>query len=373
MTATAGPPVIVAWGAGVDSTAMILEMATRRQRIDMVLIAQMPEKPETQAFIPAFRRWMDDRDIPNEIVANRPRRFGTSPAYFDLLEACLINGALPSIAFGRGTCSLRWKVSPQDAWTKTWPPAQQAWATSQKVIRLIGFDSSLRDSRRYAHAEGYSSSLYTYRYPLREWGWGRDACNERIRQAGFEVPASSCFFCTGMQCDEVRALPAWCLRLIILMEARAKPRLKSCEGLWRSTTKGLRGREARPGSMTRFIRDEGLLPAHEIDWIAGEANADLTAFLSRAAALPFERRQTMHSWINGFIAHEVRAPDSHPEKQEDRRQYDAEPRQPFPIPPPSQARRARQVPISPPADPARSGGGGECRAAKKRPRHMETD
>ncbi|RIV81867.1 hypothetical protein D2V17_16520 [Aurantiacibacter xanthus] len=162
MTAPASPPVIVAWGAGVDSTAMILEMATRRERIDMVLIAQMPEKPETQAFIPAFRRWMDDRDIPNKIVVNRPRRFGTSPAYFDLLEACLVNGALPSIAFGRGTCSLRWKVGPQDAWTKTWPPAQKAWAAGQKVIRLIGFDSSPRDSRRYAHAERYSSSLYTW-------------------------------------------------------------------------------------------------------------------------------------------------------------------------------------------------------------------
>lgn len=344
MTAAAGPPVIIAWGAGVDSTAMVLEMATRRERIDMVLIAQMPEKPETQAFIPAFRRWMDDREIPNEIVVNRPRRFGTSPAYFDLLEACLVNGALPSIAFGRGTCSLRWKVSPQDAWTKTWPPAQHAWAAGQKVIRLIGFDSSPRDSRRYAHAEGYSSTLYTYRYPLREWGWGRDACNERIRQAGFEVPPSSCFFCTGMQCDEVRALPAWCLRLIVLMEARAKPRLRSCEGLWRSTTKGLRGREARPGSMTRFIRDEGLLPAHEIDWIASEANADLAAFLSRAAALPLERRPTMRSWINGFVAHEVRAPDRHPEKHEDRKQYDAEPRQPFPIPPPSQARAHKTSP-----------------------------
>ncbi|WP_260610701.1 hypothetical protein [Sphingomonas sp. IC081] len=339
MTAASGPPVIVAWGAGVDSTAMILEMASRRERIDMVLIAQMPEKPETQAFIPAFRQWMDDHDVPNEIVANRPRRFGASPAYYDLLEACLVNGALPSIAFGRGTCSLRWKVSPQDSWTKSWPPAQQAWATNQKVTRLIGFDSSSRDSRRYAHAEGYSSTLYTYRYPLREWGWGRDACNERIRQAGFEVPASSCFFCTGMQCNEVRALPAACLRLIVLMEARAKPRLRSCEGLWRSTTKGLRGREARPGSMTQFIRDEKLLHAHEIDWIAGEANAHLAVFLRRAAALPLEQRPTMRSWIDRFIAHEVRAYDPQREQQEGEGKCQAEPCRLLPIPPP----RARKT------------------------------
>lgn len=35
------PPVIVAWGAGVDSTAMIIELAARRERIDMVLIADI--------------------------------------------------------------------------------------------------------------------------------------------------------------------------------------------------------------------------------------------------------------------------------------------------------------------------------------------
>ena len=33
------PPVIAAWGAGVDSTAMIVELADRREPVDMVLFA----------------------------------------------------------------------------------------------------------------------------------------------------------------------------------------------------------------------------------------------------------------------------------------------------------------------------------------------
>jgi hypothetical protein len=43
-----------------------------------------------------------------------------------------------------------------------------------------------------------------------------------------------------------------------LLEARAKPRLHTVEGLWRKSTK------TKPGSMTQFIADQGLLPADEI-------------------------------------------------------------------------------------------------------------
>ena len=294
-------PVIVAYGAGVDSTALVIERHARGERIDMALRAVMPEKQETLAHIEIFERWMDERAIPHETVSYEPRSFKHWPPYRDLLENCLTNGTLPSIAFGRHSCSLKWKVAPQDAWTKAWPPAQQAWARGQKVVRLIGFDAGRRDSQRYAHAEGYASELYDYQYPLREWGWDRDAWTARIRRAGLPVPvASSCFFCTGMTPDEVRVLPVEHLRLIVLLEARAAPRLRSCEGLWRSSTKGFRGREARPGAMTDFLRDKRLLPEAEIDRIIREAPRDLIRFLDVAAALPLEERPTMGSWLKRF-------------------------------------------------------------------------
>lgn len=296
-------PVIVAWGAGVDSTAMIIEMAARRDRVDMVLIADMPERPQTRSFIPIFRVWMDARGIPNEVVRYQPKRFKHWPPYVDLLENCLTNGTLPSIAFGKSVCSAKWKVAPQDAWTKAWPPAQQAWARGQKVVRLIGFDCGPRDSQRFAHAEGIDSALFEYRYPLREWGWDREACKDRIRREGLPVPvASSCFFCTGMKPDEVRELPRSYLRLIVLMEARAAPRLRTVEGLWRKSTKGLRGREARPGSMTEFIRAKGLLPSSEIDDIIAYAPADLISFQEAAALVPVAERAPLRTWLDCFNA-----------------------------------------------------------------------
>lgn len=297
------PPVIVSYGAGVDSTALIIERHARGERIDMVLRALMPEKRETLEHIEIFEDWMDERDIPHTTVSYAPRTFKHWPPYYDLLENCLTNATLPSIAFGFSSCSLKWKVAPQDAWTKAWAPAQRAWAHGSKVVRLIGYDAGKRDSQRYAHAEGYSSDLYEYQYPLREWGWDREACTARIRREGLPVPvASSCFFCTGMTPDEVRALPAEQLRLIVLLEARAAPRLRTCEGLWRSTTKGLRGREARPGAMTSFIRSEGLLTAGEIDSIVNDAPADLISFLDVAATIPLAERPTMGGWLARFNA-----------------------------------------------------------------------
>src|SRR3546814_13331082 len=59
-------PVMVAWGAGVDSTALIIELAEAGEPIDMVLFADTgSEKAETYAYLPIFRAWMDSRGIPN--------------------------------------------------------------------------------------------------------------------------------------------------------------------------------------------------------------------------------------------------------------------------------------------------------------------
>lgn len=70
---------------------------------------------------------------------------------------------------------------------------------------------------------------------------------------------SFCDFCVAMKPDEVRSLPLYRLRMILLIEARAAPRLRTVEGLWRRSTK------AKPGRMTDFIRVERLLHPDEID------------------------------------------------------------------------------------------------------------
>ncbi|WP_380909145.1 hypothetical protein, partial [Sphingobium olei] len=224
-------------------------------------------------------------------------------ASLHLAARCLTNGTLPSIAFGQHSCSARHKISPQDKWVKAWPPAQHAWANGRKVVRLIGYDCSTRDNQRYAHREGHVSDLYEYQYPLRDWGFTREDCERVIAEEG--LPAfhkSSCFFCSAMQISEVRALPREELRLIVLLEARAAPRLRTVEGLWRKSTK------KRPGSMTAFIRAEALLDPGEIDEIIANAPLDLLEFQRAAAAVPIERRSHISTWIERFNAGRACAP-----------------------------------------------------------------
>jgi len=99
-----------------------------------------------------------------------------------------------------------------------------------------------------------------------------------------------------MKPDEVRALPVWCLRLIVLVEARAAPRLRTVEGLWRRSTR------TRPGRMTDFIRAEQLLPPADIDAIIRDAPADLIRFQDVAAHVPLPDRPAMSEWLATFNA-----------------------------------------------------------------------
>lgn len=292
------PPVVLAYGIGVDSTALLVELEARGEAPDLVLSADPgAEKPETYEYQKMMDRWMAARNIPYEVVRYVPRRFKHWPPYYSILSNILTNATLPSISMGRHSCSLKWKVAPQDAFLKQWAPAIAAWARGQKVIRLIGYDASPADSRRYAHAATIDNPLFDCRCPLRDWNWTRDRCVARIVEAGLPVPPkSSCFFCGAIRPDEVRALPPWCLRLIVLIEARAEPRLRTIEGLWRRSTK------TKPGKITDFIRAERLLPEAEIAAIQRDAPTDLIRFQDAASFVPLAERPTMEVWIEDFNA-----------------------------------------------------------------------
>ena len=267
------PPLVVAYGMGVNSTAVLVELARREIRPDLILFADTgSEKDETYAYEPIIQQWLVAQRFPPMIMVKyRPFRFKNHPPYSTLEGNCLTNGTLPSIAFGFHSCSVKWKIVPQDKYVDAWEPAQAAWAYGMKVRKLIGYDAGKRDRQRYARRQGQTDPKYNFWYPLIEWGIDRAGCVDLITSEGLPVPPkSACYFCTAMKPDEVRTLPEDKLRKIVQIEARAKPRLKKVEGLWRSTVKGMRGATPRPGSMTTFIEQEGLLPLPVIERIKQE-------------------------------------------------------------------------------------------------------
>lgn len=190
-------PLVVSYGMGVDSTAMLVGFADRGIVPDLILFADTGgEKPETYAYQARMDQFLVSAGFPTiTVVKYVPQDFKNWPPYFTLEENCLTNGTLPSLAFGFRSCSQKWKVAPQDRFLKTWEPALAAWHRDQKVTKAIGFDAGPADLRRRNHAGNGNDPEYHFWYPLIDWDWDRSRCIEEIQRAGLPVPAkSSCFF-----------------------------------------------------------------------------------------------------------------------------------------------------------------------------------
>ena len=119
-------PLIVAYGGGINSTAMLVGMHERGIRPDAITFADTGgERPETYAYVAAVSAWCESVGFPAVVTV---RHTYASEKYATLEEECLGSQTLPSIAYGFKKCSLKWKVGPQEKWAKSWQPAIDCWA-----------------------------------------------------------------------------------------------------------------------------------------------------------------------------------------------------------------------------------------------------
>lgn len=294
-------PLVVAYGLGVDSTAAIVGLHTLGIRPDLILFADTGnEKQETYDYLPIMQRYLESIKFPKvQVVRKVVKDFKHWPPYASLGENCLTNGTLPSLAFGFKSCSLKWKVYPQELFTKKWEPAVKCWEGGEKVRKIIGYDAGTKDRKRYAQAQGVEDPKYAYEYPLIEWNWDRDRCKEAIAKAGLPVPVkSACYFCPATQPEELHELKKVYLRYIVIMEARAEPRLEKIQGLWRNGVKGTRGGKKKPGRITDYIIEHKLLPAEEVEDLRRRAPAELIA--NQQAYANGEFIPSWHDFIEAF-------------------------------------------------------------------------
>ena len=186
---------VVSFGGGVNSTAMLLELCDRKDRVDLILFADTGgEKPETYEFVSFFSNFLHSKGMPEIITVRDERR--------TLEEECLEAHTLPSIVVGARSCSDKYKIRPQSRFLAQWEPAIRAWESGEKITKLVGFDAG--EAHR---VKNFDDKRFNVRYPLVEWNWGRDECLEKINGAGIvPPPKSSCFFCPEMREHEVIAL-----------------------------------------------------------------------------------------------------------------------------------------------------------------------
>jgi len=260
-------PLVVAYGLGVNSTAMLVEFVKRGIKPDMILFADTGgEKPETYRYMPVIQKYLKEVKFPPVVTVRYEPKWA---AYHTLEEQCLATGTLPSLAYGGKSCSLKYKKSPQNKLiVATYPPAEFV-EKGRRVVRAIGFDATEK-RRTYAgvvkaigldvsesHRLTWSQPLpgegdrkpsreawldehfFVYWYPLfSDWQMDRAACVRSIVDAGLPVPPkSACYFCPASKKHEVvwlREHHPELLERALALEENAKPNLTSVVGLGRS-------------------------------------------------------------------------------------------------------------------------------------------
>lgn len=265
-------PLVVNAGIGVNSTALLVEMARRGEEVpDFIMFADVgDERPSTYAYVHVLNEWLASVGFPQvTTVRYQVSNFKNWPEYHTLGENCLTNGTLPGIAFGPKSCSIKWKRTPIEKFLKQQPSIREILGIGGKFRQYIGYDAGPPDVRRRRVADTITDKLAMQEYPLQEWGWDRAECAKQIAKSGLLVPdKSSCTFCTAMKPYEVDTLPKRELRKIVAIEARFAPRSKQrVQGLWITPVKGMRGATPKPGRMTDYIRDKGLLDPAEVEFI----------------------------------------------------------------------------------------------------------
>lgn len=193
-------PHIVAFGGGVDSTAMVLGLVENKRPIDLILFADTgAERPETYAHIQNFSQWLKSKSYPEITIVKRTRRDGNLES---LEEECLRRNNLPAIAYGFKSCSEKHKIRPQNKFLNHWQPALDAWANGLKCVKYIGYDAN--EEHRANNVKDRPDPKYTLSFPLIEWDWDRSDCLEVIDRHGFKnIGKSACFFCPSSKKTEV--------------------------------------------------------------------------------------------------------------------------------------------------------------------------
>lgn len=258
-----GSPVIVSFGVGVDSWAMLIEMHRQGLRPDVIgtaLVGRDDYGNEHRGFYSYLflaNQWLVQHGFPSiTFVSHVLKKKAKHFHYLSLAGACISNRTLPSLAFRQNhSCSLRSKGQQLDAMvTRLYGHTP--------CYRLVGYDCTEgKRVERFATTQAELSEndpRYNdvYVHPLQIWGMNRADCLATIAAAGLPSPGkSSCIFCPSMRPEEVDQLFVDELWRIVIVEANAQPKLKGSNG-----EKGIKGLWTEK-QITDYIVRRGLLPA----------------------------------------------------------------------------------------------------------------
>lgn len=213
--------IIVSYGGGVNSTAMLIGMVKHNIKPTDILFADTgAEQEETYAYVKHFSEWLTMRGFPEIKTVKYKTKHGEE---LTIVQDIKNNKTIPSIAFGWKTCSQKFKIQPQAKYI------DMVYGNDIHIWHYIGFDAGESERQLENPIKHHSNT-----YPLIIWGWDRAKCKEIIIEAGLCVPPkSSCFCCPNMKKHEILALPDNLKEEVKAIEANAT-KLSELKGLGRT-------------------------------------------------------------------------------------------------------------------------------------------
>lgn len=189
----------VSYGYGTNSTAMLCGFKSRGIRPEVILAAdtgaEMPHSYEMlkEMNLVTLRWW----GVPITVV--KATRGGD---VWTLEQHCLKTKMLPSLAYGKRSCSQKFKHQPMEKWLKQY--CREHGKT--RIIKAIGYDTD--EFHRVIKAPKEKKLLKhlteVYWYPLLNWQWRREDCERQICSYGITQPRkSACYFCPASKPSEV--------------------------------------------------------------------------------------------------------------------------------------------------------------------------
>jgi len=194
--------IVVSYGGGTDSTALLIEAHRRGIRPDLILFADTgSEMPHTYAYLPVAAEWCAKAGFPEiQVVRWIHQKNGFVPLHVRSLQ----RSQLPSKAYGHVGCTSKWKQDPLDGAVAKDPEVIAALEAGRTVERWLGYDA--REGARHAKLR-HKPPPWKWRAPLFEWDIDREQCREIIAAAGLPQPGkSSCWMCPMMKGGEIDAL-----------------------------------------------------------------------------------------------------------------------------------------------------------------------
>ena len=197
-------------GMGDDTAMMIAEMYERGYEPDEIVFCDTgSEFPHTYRFITFLQNWCIERNWSRVVVLKKFDKLGQPLSVIATAEA---GNTLPAAAFGKKSCSLRFKTETGDKYFNNHPKAWEAWGVSKKgerldshtgsILRLVGINA---DEPERA-AKWQPQDKWVQSFPLFDWDIGEKE-SDAVERVGLYYPGkSSCVCCPHLSSAELHML-----------------------------------------------------------------------------------------------------------------------------------------------------------------------